>query len=99
MVIAINTDRSSKFSVTSEVHFKASLREPGVSVGFFILRNTCFRCFLSFIHLFFLPVTFFTLTPLNCLCDSRPLGAASLLLIVRFSIQEHAPWCSCDQDL
>ena len=53
MVIAINTERSCSFLVRSEVHFKASLVETGVSVGYCILRNKRFRCFLIFIHFVF----------------------------------------------
>ena len=42
----MNAAHSSSFFVRSEVHFKASLRAPGVSVSYCILRNKRFRCFL-----------------------------------------------------
>ena len=53
MVIAIHTERSYANSGQPEVHFTASLIEPGVSVGYCILRNKRFRCFLIFIHFIF----------------------------------------------
>ena len=46
MVIAINTERNSKVLMRSEVHSKASLRAPGVSVGYCILSYNSPRCFL-----------------------------------------------------
>ena len=93
MVIAINTERSSNLFVRSEVHFKASLLAPGVSVGY------CIRSYNSCISFFgrVATVTFFTPSPPNRLSDRRPLTVSSLLPIFRFAIQEHAPWCSYDQ--
>ena len=54
MVIAINNERSNADFVQPEVHFTASLIEPGVSVGYSIRRCTSPRCFLIFIHFIFL---------------------------------------------
>ena len=53
MVIAINTERSYADFEQPEVHFKITLIEPGVSVGYCIRRDTSFRCFLIFIHFIF----------------------------------------------
>ena len=55
MVIAINTERSYAGFVQPEVHFKVSLIEAGVSVGYCILSYNSPRCFLTFIHFVFWP--------------------------------------------